>query len=102
MDLHLSWSPMLLLIVLVIDILLTAFFMYKSKEYRKNFMFIGIASIVFTLFLAFDVGTRQENLNRQKFNASVQSEVEKTDSGRISVDDVKREFDATVNQKEGK
>lgn len=95
---YLSWSIYQLVFVLI---WLVSIFGYSLYHYKKNndkkaakvSSIAFAASIVIVLIMAFDVGLKQENINRTKFNQQ-QSEltIVKKESTRKTVEDVKQEF----------
>lgn len=100
-DIHLAWSPIQLVLVLATQLIVSWWLLRNSKSKTGTIMGCLVA-MLFTLFIAFDVGTPQQNLNRSKFNAIISNEeTVKQESGRITVDDVKKTFEQSVKQTEG-
>lgn len=101
-DIHLAWSPIQFLIVFVIQISFVVYLMTVFNKNKSKVALGGIVGIILTAFVAFDVGTPQQNLNRSKFNATISNEeTAKQESGRVTVDDVKATFEQSVKQTEG-
>lgn len=106
---HLSWSPILLIIVSLLNaILWIAILVHVVKmdapgRFKRASGVVGawvLMNVAITA-LAFDVGHRQADLNRSNFNATVSEEVtKKVDSDRTTVEDVKKSFEQSVKQTE--
>lgn len=101
---YISWSAMQLAVVLIT--LTIAFVVstivlskYKQSAYIKHAALAWVGLILLTMIFAIDTGTRQSNLNRTKFNATLnESVIEKVESGRLTVDSVKSQFDNSLKK----
>lgn len=101
---YVSWSAMQLAVVLIT--LTIAFVVstivlskYKQSVYIKHAALAWVGLILLTMIFAIDTGTRQSNLNRTKFNATLnESVIEKVESGRLTVDSVKSQFDNSLKK----
>lgn len=103
---YLSWSVYQLAFVLIwlfLTFCYTAYYYTKSKYKNKKSLKISfvafIVSIMVTLFLAIDVGEKQQNINRAKFNQQQnETTIEKTESGRMTTEDVKKSFNLNISK----
>lgn len=98
---HLSWSPILLAIVLLI-IACSAIYLlfFKSDGFKIKPKYVIMCYFLYTLvalYAAFDVGHRQSDLKRSSFDAVPANVVtDKVESGRLTVDEVKQTFEQSV------
>lgn len=96
---YLSWSIIMLLGYLVLGVGVTAWFWKKKKVTTKQAATVLSIYTLVILFLAFDVGTRQEDLQRNSFDANVPSEaVSKTERKTLDRNDVKQTFQEAVKE----
>lgn len=105
---HLSWSPIQLIIVAIVNmifwvwVLVRACKTTKERKFRKALSVVTawiVWNIIITV-LAFDVGHRQTDLNRSKFDATQSESIDKVESNRVTVEDVKKSFEQSVKQTE--
>lgn len=106
---YLSWSIYQLVIVLVavtFSIWMIGRINFKDrvllrttpKEHYRYLKYSYIGSFILIAFLAIDVGTKQSELNRWKFNAKPNiEEIQRVESTRTTREDVERQFNETVN-----
>lgn len=109
MNFYLSMSPERLLLTLVIGymfIMMVYFVVGKLSTYTKytpslnaKIISIGVFTIL-TLYSAFNVGERQENLNRSSFNSSNTEVLEKKEFDRLDSTTVKTQFNKSVGVSE--
>lgn len=96
---YLSWSVVQLISVLValwIPYLLNLHVKVRKVTLRRYFCEWIVASL-FILFLAFDVGTRQEYLQRSSFDATVPTELhEKKERSTLDRNTVNESFESAV------
>lgn len=96
---YLSWSVAQLVAYLVV--LGTAYsgFMYYGPSHRKMISKVFAVLLALTLFTAFDVGTRQQDLQRSSFDANVPTEsVDKVERKTLDREAVKQNFENTVKE----
>lgn len=96
---YLSWSILMLLGYLIVGIGATGWFWKKGKVTTKQATIsLSIYTLVI-LFLAFNVGTRQQDLQRSSFDATVPTEsVDKTERKTLDREAVKQNFENTVKE----
>lgn len=96
---YLSWSILMLLGYLIVGIGATGWFWKKGKVTTKQATIsLSIYTLVI-LFLAFDVGTRQQDLQRSSFDANVPTEsVDKVERKTLDREAVKQNFENTVKE----
>ena len=98
---YLSWSLVQLVVVLVgmwIPYLLNLKLKIRKVTF-KRYLVEWLITSLFVLFLAFDVGTRQQDLQRSSFDANVPTEaVSKVDRTTLSRSDVKQTFEEAVKE----
>ena len=96
-DIHLSWSPLQLYMAIVF---LFVWVMIALVYLRNHKKFIALAALTFTLVVggsAFDVGTRQADLNRGKFDVETPvSSIDKVESTHNTAASIKTKFDETT------
>lgn len=98
---YLSWSLIQLLVVLVgmwIPYLVNLRLKIRKVTFKRYLTEWAVASL-FVLFLAFDVGTRQQDLQRSSFDANVPTEtVSKVERKTLDRDAVKQTFQEAVKE----
>jgi len=102
-DIHLAWSPLMLaigLLLVLLNFLLTIRkkFMYKAPV--KNWLIVDSLFLVVVLVCAFDVGTRQVDLNRGRFDALPNERtIDKVESRQHNATTVQQQFKEAVDEK---
>lgn len=95
---YLSWSYFLLAGYLVGGIAAAVFFR-KAKVTTAKQTAIGLACYALLIgYLAFDVGTRQQDLQRNRFDAQAPAAQEKVIRETMGRDDVKQTFENAVKE----
>lgn len=74
---YLSWSVAQIAMHLIVLAMAYAFFMIRNKSKKATVSKVFAGLIFVTAYMAFDVGTRQQDLQRGSFNAEHPSSVEK-------------------------
>ena len=102
-NIYLSWSFIQLIVTLIViafsTIAIIIHFKYKKKpEYFKYALTTGGGLVIITLITAFDVGIRQGQLDRARFDVQVGEVSQKVESDRKTVNDVKQSFDKSINE----
>jgi hypothetical protein len=96
---YLSWSLVQLIAVLVgmwIPYLINLKLKIRKVTF-KRYLCEWLLTSLFVLFLAFDVGTRQEHLQRSSFDATVPIEtMDKQDRSTLDRNTVKQTFENAV------
>lgn len=101
-ELHLSWSPLQLYMVITGVFLAAMVALHYVKRRRYVFIAASVATLA-TLAGAFDVGTRQVDLNRGKFDATWSKEtVDKVQNTRNNTATANKQFEEALNLKEVK
>ena len=96
---YLSWSVIHLTVVLLMWLVISGVLFYYSTGFRKKIVIASVFWLLVIFYMTFDVGTRQEHLQRSKFNATVPSEeIEKKSSQRTTANDVKQTFEQAVKE----
>ena len=96
---YLSWSIIMLLGYLVLGVSAAAWFWKKKKVTTKQAASVLSIYTLVILFLAFDVGTRQQDLQRSSFDAGVPTEsVAKAERKTLDRNDVNKTFENTVKE----
>lgn len=91
MSFYLAWSITKLLITFsIITVLLYSF----RKQIPKRWMFF--IPYVILVFAAFNVGDRQQNLNRGSFNNNNVQHIEKVEVDVLNSDKVNKQFNEKV------
>jgi ABC-type iron transport system FetAB permease component len=99
MMMHLSWSPIALLVMLVLVTVACGVVMTKFKQHRKSTFWCWLTAVGVVLVTAFDIGVRQNDLHRSSFNATIPNVIEpKIESNRPTVVDAKKSFEKTVKE----
>lgn len=98
---YLSWSVVQLVVVLVL--MWVPYLLNLKLELRtvsfKRYLLEYLGCVLVVLFLAFDVGTKQQDLQRSGFDATVPIEsVPKTQRKILDRDDVKQTFENAVKE----
>ena len=96
---YLSWSIAHLVTALTV-VCVGTFVAYKSKTVERKKLLVGFVCLVLAnLYLAFDIGTRQQDLQRSSFDATVPTDsVDKTDRKTLDRSDVNKTFENTVKE----
>lgn len=96
---YLSWSLIHLCVVVSLWAMICSTLIWNLPQIRNHLYAASILSLIVICLMAFDVGTRQEYLQRSKFNATVPTEsVEKKESDRMTKEDVKITFEQAVKE----
>ena len=96
---YLSWSIIMLLGYLLLGAAATAWYWKEKKVTTKQAVAVLSVYTLVILFLAFDVGTRQQDLQRSSFDATVPTEsVDKVERKTLDRNDVKENFENTVKE----
>lgn len=96
---YLSWSVVHLVVVLVLICTGTAVAYNRKVVERKKLLWLFLILISANLYIAFDVGTRQQDLQRNRFDATVPIEsIKKVERNMWNREDVKQSFDATIKE----
>ena len=98
---YLSWSFIQLMVVLIgmwIPYLLNLKLKIRKVTFKRYAVEWALCSLI-VLFLAFDVGVRQQDLQRGSFDANVPTEaVSKTERKTLDRNDVKQTFQEAVKE----
>jgi hypothetical protein len=98
---YLSWSFIQLAVVLVgmwIPYLINLKLKIRKVTFKRYLIEWLVCSLV-VMFLAFDVGTRQQDLQRSSFDTNVPTEsVAKTERKTLDRNDVNNTFENTVKE----
>lgn len=98
-DIHLSWSPLQLYMALVALFIVGAACMAYFKTIRKTIAIAVLASVVGLLFSAFDVGTRQADLGRHKFDVETPTTtIDKVESTHNTATSINKQFNETTQK----
>jgi len=98
--LYLSWSIFQLASWLVFGLVVVLVALKTKKFKKKHLTSAYFVFILFTLWLAIDVGTRQEFLQRSSFNEAIDVKViEKKDVKRYNSKDAEESFKSTLKEK---
>jgi len=96
---YLSWSILMLLGYLIVGIGASGWFWKKGKVTTKQATTALSVYTLVILFLAFNVGTRQQELQRSSFDANVPTEsVDKVERKTLDRDAVKQNFETIVKE----
>lgn len=95
---HLSWSVLMLVGYLVAGALLVAWFWKKKKVTAKQAAISLACYVTVISFLAFDVGTRQQDLQRSSFDAQAPEAQGKVIRETMDRDVVKQSFEESVKE----
>ena len=93
---HLSWSVLMLAGYLVAGVLLVAWFWKKNKVTAKQASICLSCYAAVIGFLAFDVGTRQQDLQRSSFDAQAPEAQGKVIRETMDRAEVKQYFEESV------
>lgn len=101
MSIYLAWSVYKLVGTLVVWALLMGALAYgysKFKTHGRAIVFVGVLSFVAICMGAVNVGDRQKELDRQRFDATVPlvQQQERIESKRRTVESVKDTFEKAV------
>lgn len=96
-DIHLSWSPLQLYMAIVVLFVVT---LLALHSYRKHKKYVALSTLVLTTVVglsAFDVGTRQADLGRNKFDVETPvSTIDKVESTHNTAASIKQQFNETT------
>lgn len=96
---YLSWSYAYLSIVILAICAVSVWAVRSKAAAKKTVAVWAAASILFSLFLAFDVGTRQESLQRSSFDAAPPIEQQKkTERSTLDRNAVQQTFEQAVKE----
>ena len=96
---YLSWSVVELITHLVVLLAAYSGFMHYGSGHRKMISTVFTGLLTLTLYLAFDVGTRQQDLQRSSFDATVPTATtDKVERVTLNRNDVKQTFENTVKE----
>lgn len=97
---YLSWS--LAQLVTVLALMWLPYLVNLKLKVRKvslaRYSVEWAAGVIFILFLAFDVGTRQHDLRRSSFDAQAPVAKEKVSRETMSREDAKQTFENAVKE----
>lgn len=96
---YLSWSVYKLTLVLIF-IAIVRYTLGKTKliEYKKYLNIATLCSVVLVLLMAINIGTKQEYLNRSKFNSNEVMVIEKIEVDVFNSDKVKKQFKENLGE----
>lgn len=102
-DIHLAWSPLMFLVAVVLLLVASAgTVVLKFKKNPRTKLYataITVLAVIIGLS-AFDVGTRQADLNRGRFDALPNEKVvDKVESRQQNAATVQQQFKQVVDQK---
>ena len=96
-DIHLSWSPLQLYMAIVVLFVATLIMLHSFRSHKK---YVGIGTLVLSLVVgvsAFDVGTRQAELGRHKFDVETPTtKLDKVESTHNTADSINKQFNETT------
>lgn len=96
---YLSWSIVMLVGYLVVGALATGWLWKKKTINTRQATTVFCICTFVILFLAFDVGTRQQDLQRSSFDANVPTEaVQKVERKTFDRNDVNKTFETAVKE----
>jgi amino acid permease len=95
---YLSWSIAKLAMHLLVLAAAYACFMWKGKEHRSFVSKVFAALLILTLYVAFDVGTRQQDLQRGSFDAQAPALQEKVSRETMDRNTAKQTFEKAVKE----
>lgn len=102
-ELHLSWSPLQLYMAIVVLFVTSLIVLHSFYSYKK---YIAIGVLVLSVVIgasAFDVGTRQADLGRNKFDAESSTlTIDKVESKHNNAASTRKQFEEVLNLKEVK
>lgn len=96
---YLSWSVYKLTLVLIF-IAIVRYALGKTKliECKKYLNIATLCSVVLVLLMAINIGTKQEYLNRSKFNSNEVMVIEKIEVDVFNSDKVKKQFKENLGE----
>lgn len=98
-DIHLSWSPLQLYIVLVFLFLGTVIALRTLRNFKKYVCGVALALLLVVLVGAFDVGTRQADLGRNKFDVETPTlTIDKVESTHNTATSINKQFNETTQK----
>lgn len=102
-DIHLSWSPLQLYMAIVVLFVAGMIALHAFRD-TKRYVFAALFAAFFVVgFSAFDVGTRQAELGRHKFDAkNPDSTIDKVESTHNTAASINSKFIETQKLKETK
>lgn len=99
-DLHLSWSPLQLYLAAAMLIIFLIAALRSFPNHKKVVAGFTLLSILVIGISAFDVGTRQADLNRSRFDTKYSTEViDKVENKRHTAASANKQLEATLTQK---
>ena len=102
-EIHLSWSPLQLYMAIVV---LTVTALLTLHSFRQHKKYVALATLVLASVVglsAFDVGTRQADLGRNKFDVeSPTTKLDKVESTHNTAASIKQQFEESLKLKETK
>ena len=93
---YLSWSVAQLAAHLIVLSAAYAFFMIRNKIKRATVSKVFSGLVFVTAYMAFDVGARQQDLQRGSFNAEQPASVEKVQRETMGRTDVSKSINKTL------
>lgn len=98
-DIHLSWSPLQLYMACCMLFVAFMIALYNLREHKKYVVGVAFALVVVIGVSAFDVGTRQVDLGRNKFDVETPVlTIDKVESEHNTAASIKQQFNETTQK----